>query len=299
MRESLVFAREDLRSLEPKHAFFVGVDSDGCVFDTMELKQKQCFHKIIVSHWNLGAIEKYVRETAEFVNLYSIHRGNNRFVNLLITFGLLRKRLAVKSSGVKLPEFVALEAFVNSGRPLGNPTLEQAVGQTGDVGLKDVLAWSRAVNEDIERAATSVFPFKWVRESLAKIREHSDAICVSQTPFEALIREWREHGLLRYIKIIAGQELGTKTEQLKLATDGKYPPHRMLVIGDAPGDMRAARNIGALFYPINPGKEPESWRRFLEEAFDKFIEGTYSEEYEAGLIAGFNKLLPDTPSWME
>ena len=29
--------------ISPKHKFLVGIDSDGCAFDTMELKHKECF----------------------------------------------------------------------------------------------------------------------------------------------------------------------------------------------------------------------------------------------------------------
>ena len=35
--------RQVLRSFEPQTEFFVGVDSDGCVFDSMEVKHKECF----------------------------------------------------------------------------------------------------------------------------------------------------------------------------------------------------------------------------------------------------------------
>ena len=28
---------------EPQHTYLVGIDSDGCAFDTMELKHKECF----------------------------------------------------------------------------------------------------------------------------------------------------------------------------------------------------------------------------------------------------------------
>ena len=34
---------QKLKELAPRHEFFVGIDSDGCVFDTMEIKQKECF----------------------------------------------------------------------------------------------------------------------------------------------------------------------------------------------------------------------------------------------------------------
>jgi hypothetical protein len=30
-------------SFTPQHEFLVGIDSDGCVFDSMELKHKECF----------------------------------------------------------------------------------------------------------------------------------------------------------------------------------------------------------------------------------------------------------------
>lgn len=33
------------------------------------------------------------------------------------------------------------------------------------------------------------------------------------------------------------------------------------MIGDAPGDLKAARGNGALFFPVNPGDEEESWKR--------------------------------------
>ncbi len=34
-----------LKELKPDKDFFIGIDSDGCVFDTMELKQKEFFWK--------------------------------------------------------------------------------------------------------------------------------------------------------------------------------------------------------------------------------------------------------------
>ena len=72
-----------LKELKPKHAFFVGVDSDGCAFDTMEIKHKECFTPLIIKHWDLQAVSKYAREASEFVNLYSQWRGVNRWPALL------------------------------------------------------------------------------------------------------------------------------------------------------------------------------------------------------------------------
>ena len=69
------------------------------------------------------------------------------------------------------------------------------------------------------------------------------------------------------------------------------------MIGEAPGDMRAARANDALFYPINPGHEEESWLRFQEEAVHRFLAGQYAGAYEERLIEEFNTYMPETPPW--
>ena len=116
---------------------------------------------------------------------------------------------------------------------------------------------------------------------------------------EALEREWEENNIDRFVRVIAGQEFGTKTEHLALAAKGKYPDDKILMIGDAPGDYSAASKNKVLFYPIIPGKEDESWKRFSEEALDRFFSGTYAGEYEKSLITEFDKYLPSTPPWQQ
>ena len=60
---------------------------------------------------------------------------------------------------------------------------------------------------------------------------------------------------------------------------------------------QAAKAVGALFYPINPGAEDASWKRFYGEACDRFLNETYAGEYETKLIAEFDAYLPETPPW--
>lgn len=114
---------------------------------------------------------------------------------------------------------------------------------------------------------------------------------------EALNREWAEHDIDKYVRAIAGQEKGTKTQHLAFAADGTYQPNHMLMIGDALGDMKAARANHALFFPINPGHEDASWQRFFEGGFHKFLNETFEGDYEASLIAEFEKFMPETPPW--
>ena len=78
------------------------------------------------------------------------------------------------------------------------------------------------------------------------------------------------------VNYIAGQEAGTKSEHILFATGGRYAPEKMLKIGDAPGDLKAARDNDALFFPIVPGKEEQSWKRFFEEGSERFFNGTFA-----------------------
>lgn len=287
-----------LKDLKREKGFLIGIDSDGCAFDTMEIKHKECFIPNIIKFWELQAISKYARETAEFVNLYSKWRGLNRFPALVKVFDLLAEREEVTKRGFQLPDISALRNWIETETKLGNPALEKKVKGTGDPILKTTLEWTIAVNETIADLVHGVSPYPYVRESLAKVQDQAQVIVVSQTPNEALEREWAEHDLVKYLKVIAGQEMGAKGECLGYAkAAGKYQDDQVLMIGDAPGDLKAAKVNQALFYPINPGDEDRSWQRFHDEAFAKFINGQYKGGYEAKLIAEFETYLPSTPPW--
>jgi phosphoglycolate phosphatase-like HAD superfamily hydrolase len=285
-----------LKDLQPTKAFFIGVDSDGCVFDTMEIKHKECFTPMFIKHFGLQAASKYAREVWDFVNLYSKTRGVNRFPALVRSLNLLRDRREVVARQVKVPEIQALEAWIARENKLSNGTLKKEV-DGGNAALAPVLKWSLAVNEAIEDVVYGVPPFPFFRESLEKMIAQADVIVVSQTPTEALAREWQEHDIAQHVRFIAGQELGTKTEHIQFAAAGKYPPEKTLMIGDAPGDFKAARANGALFFPIVPGHEEASWERFFKEALDRFFGGAYAGAYEAGLVREFDASLPEKPGW--
>lgn len=286
-----------LTKFQPKHDFFIGIDSDGCVFDSMEIKQKECFVPQIIKYWRLQAISKYLREVVEFVNLYSKWRGTNRFPALVKVFDLLVDRAEVKNKKFQLPNIQPLRDFIHSGAALSNASLKTAAERTGDPVLRQTMEWSNAVNAVIEDLVVGMPPFEFVAECLEKIAPKADLIVVSQTPGEALEREWAENKIAKYVSIIAGQELGSKREHLKLAAGGKYPRNHVLMIGDALGDLEAARANEILFYPINPGREEESWKRFSDEAAERFLNRRYAGAYEEKLIKEFENILPETPPW--
>ncbi len=290
-----------LKAHKPQHPFLIAIDSDGCAFDTMEIKQKECFIPNIVKHWKMQPIAKYVRAAAEFVNLYSKWRGVNRFPGLVKTFDLLADWDAVQARKFIMPDIPNLRRWIEEESKLGNPALASWCKRHSEQEAPDMhqtLTWSVAVNESVaDIVQGGLPPFPYVRECLEQARNRADIMVCSQTPCEALIREWEEQDLDQFVFCINGQEMGTKTEHIQFASEGRYDASRILMIGDAFGDLKAARANGALFFPINPGEEDASWKRLLEEGLDKFFNGAFAGDYEASLIAEFETYLPATPPW--
>jgi phosphoglycolate phosphatase-like HAD superfamily hydrolase len=287
-----------LEKMKPSHEFLIGIDSDGCVFDSMEVKQKEFFIPNALKYFDLFEISKILQETWEFVNLYSIYRGGNRFTSIIKVFELLNERKEIRDKGFKLADLSSLKEWVKTETKLGNANLRKYFESNYDPDLERVVNWTEAVNMDISETLRNIPPFPHAIQAIKKMSVFADLIIVSQTPLEALEREWEEHDMKKYVKVIAGQEHGTKTEHLALAGKGKYPDNKIIMIGDAKGDLDAARKNGILFYPIIPGKEDESWERFINEGLGKFSRGEYEGNYENKLLMEFQKFLPEKPPWL-
>ncbi len=293
MRE---FTKDDLINFLPKFRTFVGIDSDGCVFDTMEIKQKDFFHPAIIRHWGLAAIEPQVRAAAEFTYLYSTFRGLNRFLGLCKTFELLNDWPEARDNA-DLPDPADLREYCDSGLPLSNATIQAEAERTGSRLLAQAYDWSVQLNIDIDTKMPDPPPFEGVEKALQRIQENSDAIVISQTQAVALLKDWYRDDLAKYVSVIAGPELGSKIDHFTMAAVDRYPANAILMMGDAPGDMATAEAIGCNFFPINPGHEVESWQRFMDEAYAHFLDGGFSEEYQQKLNREFKALLPGTPPW--
>lgn len=278
-------------------AFFVGIDSDGCAMDAMDIKHQECFTPCYIKFWDLQPISTIARETALFVNLGSVTRGLNRWLALRQLLDLLRDRADVAERGVTIPEYPELTDFIESSYPLSDKGVADWAAANPSPTAERMIAWGDAVNTAIADMVHGCGPFPGVREAMEAMSEVVDEITVSATPVEALRREWSEHGLARYMRVIAGQEMGSKAEHVQYAAVGKYPMNHILLIGDAPGDRDAAARVGCLYYPILPGEEKRSWHRFTAEALPKFLNEAFEGAYQESLIEEFNAKLPDVVGW--
>jgi phosphoglycolate phosphatase-like HAD superfamily hydrolase len=287
------WCKNDLVHFDPGHDVLVAIDSDGCVFDSMTIKQ-QIFHTGIIKFWGLETAESEFRQVAEWVALFSPWRGLNRFELLLKIFQCLEHYFP--NIGRKV-DCRPLETFVKSGVPLSADELAKHIEQTGDPELKRVLNWSRAVSKEI--AAVPQMPiFPEVFQTLETIRAAADAIVVSQTDESALVHEWQNANLVRFVDVIAGAELGSKIESLGTAMKGRYLSARTLMVGDAPGDLETARVTGSLFFPIVPGDEPASWIELRGEGLTRLLNGTFEGIYQQQLVKKFKTALSEVPPWV-
>lgn len=288
-----------LTDMRKSRDFLVCVDSDGCVFDNMELKHKECFSPATVNVWDLQGVSRYAREAAEYVNLYSRWRGTNRFPALVRTLELLAERPEAIERGYRLPDLSPIREWIKRTKALSSAALSREIDRKPDCEvLRRAARWSDEVNANIARIVRGVPPFPHVKEALSAISRFADIVVVSATPHEAIVREWEEHGLTQFVTAIAGQELGGKKECIALAAKDRYRPENVLMVGDAPGDHDAANANGVAFYPIVPGYETQSWERLSGEEADIFKAGRYVGARMNARVAEFYEVLLDTPPWL-
>lgn len=294
--------KSKLLAYQPAHDFLVCIDSDGCVFDTMGIKQRECFIPWMIAYFGLQPIAQAARECKEFVDLFSKNRGVNRYIALkLVLSEILPNHPQVKRRGFRVPQLPYFFAWVERAKDeLSRDGLKKAIAQAQTEEERRefelVLAWSERVDWAIKEIVQGVPPFPFVRETLERLSGVADVVVVSQTPVEALEREWAEHGIKKYVRLICGQEMGTKSQQIA-ATARHYSKEHVIVIGDAFGDLEAARENAVLFYPIIPGQEENSWEEFYRVGVERFLSGTYHGAYAQEKIARFERALPDRPPW--
>ena len=291
----------DLRNHIPTKDFFVGIDSDGTIFDSMEVKHKDCFVGSLIRVFELAPITHEIHMVWNYVNIFSQTRGTNRFKALILTFNYLREMDRVKQLQIQLPMLKALEDWVNESKSLSNESLINLIADLplGEkLIIKTVLEWSEEVNRVVKETVFNLPPMEGALIALNSLIPYADLVVISNTPLDTLHREWSENNIISKVLHIGGQETGTKTEMLMCAAKDKYEDSKILIIGDSPGDLSAAKNINALFYPILPTKEYYSWNVFNAKFCTDFLNGKYVGHNETKQIDEFESILKLMPNWM-
>ena len=275
-----------LNSFVKRQDLLVCVDSDGCAMDTMNCKHIYCFGPCMVAEWGLSEWKGEILKRWNEINLYQVTRGINRFKGLAMALTEINEKYT------RIPGIDALNEWTRTTHALSMPALEEAIScrpWTEDREcLEKALNWSRAVNASINTLPEEVkIPFDGAKEGLAAAHAVADVAIVSSANREAVLEEWEKFGLIPNTDIMLTQDIGSKAycigEMLKFG----YSKEKSLMVGDAIGDLDAAKHNGVYFFPILPGKEKESWDELVTEGLERLALGTYGGEYQEKKICEF------------
>lgn len=264
-----------LEKFNKKKEFLICIDSDGCAIDSMNIKHIQCFGPCMVKEWNLEKWEDIILKRWNEINLYTMTRGTNRFLALSMALSEIDKTYHL-IEGIK--EF---KKWAEQAAELSNQAVEERYKTTGIEIFDRALSWSKAVNQAITQLPEeAIKPFHGVKEGLQSAQQYADVAIVSSANAEAVQAEWKRYELLEKTDICLTQNEGSKAYCIKKMLEKGYQKNHVLMIGDAPGDKKAAESNGVLYYPILVRQENKSWDIFLTEALPKFLEETYEGSYQ-------------------
>lgn len=271
--------------------FIVCVDSDGCVIDGMTIKHEVCFGPSFIDVYKMNAYEEALMEYWLHFNLYSDTRGVNRFIGLkhILEYANEKSYLSL--------DIKAFSTWVDSSSELSNKSLERLIVSKKEKGEKTVdleqaLAWSNETNSRITKLTKAQkVPFVEAAQALEEVKKFADLAVVSSANKGAVEEEWKDSDLLKYVDVLCTQEEGSKEECLaKLRMNG-YDSNHIIMLGDSPGDISAAKKSGVLYYPITPTQENESWRAFIERYFMLFLKEEYTVEIMKNVEVMYNSIL--------
>ena len=264
-----------------KKDFLICIDSDGCAIDSMDIKHIRCFGPCMVKEWGLEEHSEEILKRWNEINLYSMTRGINRFKGLAAILEEIKEKIT------PIEDLDCLLAWLQDADELSNAAVEKAADEKDSICLKKALNWSIAVNRAIsELPKEDVRPFDGVLEKITALHGFCDVAIVSSANYEAVKEEWTRFGLIEHVDIVLAQNAGSKKSCIeKLLTFG-YDRDKVMMTGDAPGDMDAAKKNGVFYYPILVKHEAESWSKIMDAA-ERLKAGTFAGEYQESLIEEF------------
>ena len=265
-----------------KRDFLVCVDSDGCAMDTMDCKHIHCFGPCMVEEWKLEQWQEPILKYWNQVNLYTMTRGINRFL------ALAKVLQRVHEDYTEIPGISKFSQWASNAPELSNVAVKAMYEKTKEKIFKKALYWSEAVNLAITDLSDELKkPFEGVKQGLQKAHTYADVAIVSSANREAVIEEWEKFSLMDFVDICLTQTEGSKAYCIQEMLKKGYDQNHVLMVGDAPGDQKAAEKNRVLYYPILVKREQYSWQRFVEEALPRFLEETYRGTYQEKVIEEF------------
>lgn len=284
-----------LNKAKAKHDFLLCIDSDGCVFDTMNAKHKLCFAPLAIEFFKIEQYKDHLYDFWQDFNLYTATRGINRFKGIVAFLEQAKKIKALHFSCEEEQMFDTYKQWTKETTSLSNKSLETFILSQDNTIAKTILAWSIAVNEKIAALKHEEKKlFINAKRLIAKASEYADIAVVSSAPGTEIHEEWSQAHLTQYVNTICTQEDGGKGKIISTLLALGYKPDNVLVIGDALSDLENAKKNACLFFPVLPDEEENSWQALETTYLDEFFSGSYKTNSEKKLIEALYKKLPST-----
>lgn len=277
-----------------KKDFLLCIDSDGCVFDTMNSKHKLCFAPLLIKEF---CLDEHYDELFDFwqeLNLYTSLRGVNRFkgAGIFLNYVLDKNYMQLsKREQVFFDEYIV---WTETAKALSNAGLENFIREREENEIaKKILIWSNNVNKKISSLTSEEKKlFNNAATCLKLMNKYADIAVVSSANKVEIFSEWQHADILRYVQTVCTQEDGSKKSSIKKLLSLSYKAENVLCIGDAISDMLVAQSVNCLFYPVIPDSEKESWQLLKEKYFMLFLKKNYSIEVEFELQKRLKTKLP-------
>jgi phosphoglycolate phosphatase-like HAD superfamily hydrolase len=267
------------------------LDSAGTVLDCMGIRHSLAFFPAFADAFFRDSERKALEEVWSYVALRSRTRSAGRFRLLASALRLALRHPRIVARREREEKIAAaLEHWLSSESAPTAAGIERALR---DRSFAEALVPAAIWSLDVDSRLSALPPsraFEGAAEALKAIAGRARIVVAGEGRAQDTERDWRRAGLLGSAiglgeLVFVGEEGGTV---LEIAAAAKaYARGPVLVVGDSPIELEAARSAGTVFYPIRPGRERESWRSLSEEFFPAFARGEKAEADSAGFLSHF------------
>jgi phosphoglycolate phosphatase-like HAD superfamily hydrolase len=267
------------------------LDSAGTVLDSMGLRHSLAYFPSFADAFFRGSDRGALEEVWSYVALRSPSRSANRFRLLASALRLARRHPRISARHEREEETAAaLDHWIASGSPQTAAGLDRALrDKSFAAALVPAAIWSL----DVDARLSALPPpraFDGAAEALRAMAGRARIVVAGEGRSQDTERDWRRAGLLGSALglgeiVFVGEEGGSVMEIAQAAK--LYARGPVLVVGDSPVELEAARSSGTSFYPIRPGRERESWQKLVKDYFPAFVKGERASADSAGFLAIF------------
>ena len=187
-----------------------------------------------------------------------------------------------------------LKKWVSESPELSEPALVRDMDRYDSEIMRKALSWSRRVNKKIQELPVEARRlYDGAADALEMMHKHADVVIVSTANRASLEDDWGRTGLIKHVDLLLEQNSGSKEYCIRELLKKGYDTQKVVMIGDAAGDFRAAFRNDVFFYPICVRHEQESWDEFRTTGFERLLSGQFAGGYHERKIQEFRENLMD------